>query len=106
MHNEANSGEINADRFLRHVSRLVTRDDILMDLGTHLEFTYHQVQAIRTDNRDSIQMAGFSLLLKWRRTILKTVDIAVIKDRLTPVMDDLQLLGEFIEITCQYPTQL
>ncbi len=92
------TNEAKADKYLRAVSKLITNDDLLIDIGIGLEFDAGEIEAIRTDNADSIVRAGYKLLLEWRRNKIKTIDCDILKCKLSPVLKEIKLGGKFMKI--------
>ena len=59
---------------LRKFSKIVTTEDKLYDIGIHLGLRHHHIEEARTDNSNSITMAAFHMLLKWRNIFLISPD--------------------------------
>lgn len=59
---------------LRKVSKLVTTEDKLYDIGIHLGLRHHHIEEARTNNSNSITMAAFHMLLKWRNIFFINAD--------------------------------
>ncbi len=83
-----------ADQFLRDTSKLITTDDIMIDIGLEMDFTSSEIQAIRTDNPRSIVHAGYQLLLEWRKR-LETLDTDILWHNMEPVFDKCNLGNVF-----------
>ncbi len=94
---EERDKEVTADKYLRSVSKLITNDSLLIDIGVNLDLTAGEIDAIRTDNPNYIVNAGYKLLLQWRKNI-NTLDINVLEEKLKVVMDTCKLGSEFQKI--------
>ena len=94
---EERNQEVAADKYLRSVSKLITNDMLLYDIGSELDLAAREIDAIRTDNPNYIVNAGYKLLLQWRKNI-NSLDISVLEEKLKVVMDTCKLGSEFQKI--------
>ncbi len=104
--------QVKAMQFLHAVSKIISNDERLYDIGISLDFLPEEIDAIRTDNRDSIIMASFTLLREWR-TRMETYEIQTLTERLIPAFKQNKLEGSFRKVSeiydsgedikCNYP---
>ncbi len=86
------------DRYLRASAKLITTDDKLIAVGLQLNFSYGEIEAIRTDNRENIVVAGFKLLQKWKQ---KYFSLSTIQEELAPAFREIELEYDFRKILPQ-----
>ncbi len=86
--------EYQLDKFLNKASKLIVDDETLMGIGVELGLPPEDIQAIRTDNRDSIRAAAFHLLLTWKGRAFKKL----IHNDLAPAFTSCQLESPFSKI--------
>ncbi len=83
------------DRYLRESAKLITTDAKLIAVGLQLNFAYNEIEAIRTNNRDDIVVAGFKLLQKWKQ---KYFSLPTIQESLAPAFKEIELEYDFRKI--------
>ncbi len=97
-HPPKDNDETAIDRYLRASAKLITTDDKLIAVGLQLNFSYGEIEAIRTDNRENIVVAGFKLLQKWKQ---KYFSLSTIQEELAPAFREIELEYDFRNILPQ-----
>ncbi len=92
---ESNAKE--AEKYLRELSKLVTNEDILYDIGIDLDFSGDEIESIRIDNPTSIRNAGYKLLRLWRNRQDATEN-SDLKLKLASAFNSAKLAGKFDNI--------
>ena len=57
--------QLSAKFLAKFVQRVFTDEWSLIQIGLHLDLPPHQIEVIKTDNRNNIRMAGYTLMNQW-----------------------------------------
>ncbi len=94
--------DVLAEQFLRKASKMISNEDLLIDVGLGLEFTRNEIEAIRTDYNRSITCAGYQLLSQWRSR-LGITETNILREKVEPIFDNCNMGGVFRKTFKQTP---
>ena len=69
-----NCSQISAKFLVKFVERVFTNEWVFMQIGIYLDFMLHEIEFLKTNSRNNIRMAGFSLMNQWMNRTAGSAD--------------------------------
>ena len=60
-----NCSQLGAKFLVKFVERVFTNEWVFTQIGIYLDFVLHEIEFLKTNSRNNIRMAGFSLMNQW-----------------------------------------